>query len=255
MRASSLQKTVSSWREKKRRHFWRNVAIGSAGLASFPNLLVVACPVACAQSIDARLPKTPNIVIQWDNAALQGVRDTKMGPLWLHVRLLSSTHVCTTPGGLMTIGPAALNSARSCVSRIICGLSKIRGSYQLCCIPCCDRSLPARRCHSVSTTYDQSRFRPDNTTTDTTAPAGVGNEACASVLEFRHGDGSNQLGTLSPSGVPYSDFTGYEAVNLPSTVPIILGQFSIRTGGGLCNTPNRKIGTDLIESHPLNPRE
>jgi hypothetical protein len=67
--------------------------MGSAGLASFPNLLVVACPVACAQSIDARLPKTPNIVIQWDNAALQGVRDTKMGPPMV-ARALAIVHTC-----------------------------------------------------------------------------------------------------------------------------------------------------------------
>ena len=67
----------------------------------------------------------------------------------------------------------------------------------------------------VSLGYD-----PDNTTTDTSTPAGVGNTACAAVLEFRHGDGSNQLGTLSTSGVPYSDYTGYEPMNPPSTVPV-----------------------------------
>jgi hypothetical protein len=66
-------------------------------------------------------------------------------------------------------------------------------------------------------------YDPDNTTTDTNTPAGVGNTACAAVLEFRHNDGSNQLGNLSPSGVPYSDYTGYEPVNPPSTVPVIPG--------------------------------
>lgn len=65
-------------------------------------------------------------------------------------------------------------------------------------------------------------YDPDNTTTDTTTPAGVGNAACAAVLQFRHNDGSNQLGDMSSSGVPYSDYTGYEPVNPPSTVPVIL---------------------------------
>jgi hypothetical protein len=40
------------------------------------------------------------------------------------------------------------------------------------------------------------------------------------VLKFRHRDGSNQLGDQSPSGVPYSDYTGYSPVNPPSTVPV-----------------------------------
>jgi PAP2 superfamily len=40
------------------------------------------------------------------------------------------------------------------------------------------------------------------------------------VLTFRHNDGSNQLGNLSPSGIPYADYTGYVPVNPDSTVPI-----------------------------------
>ena len=44
--------------------------------------------------------------------------------------------------------------------------------------------------------------------------------ACNAVLTFRHTDGSNQLGTLTVSRVPYADYTGYVPVNLPSTVPV-----------------------------------
>ena len=43
--------------------------------------------------------------------------------------------------------------------------------------------------------------------------------ACAAVLDFRHSDGSNQLGDMTASGVPYADYTGYTPVNKPSTVP------------------------------------
>ena len=38
------------------------------------------------------------------------------------------------------------------------------------------------------------------------------------MLNFRHGDGSNQLGDLHPGA--YSDYTGYVPVNSPSTVPV-----------------------------------
>ena len=42
----------------------------------------------------------------------------------------------------------------------------------------------------------------------------------ANIPEFRHNDGSNQLGNLTASGVPYADYTGYVPLNLPSTVPV-----------------------------------
>src|SRR5260370_23642194 len=61
-------------------------------------------------------------------------------------------------------------------------------------------------------------YDPNNLTINTDTPAGIGNVACAAVLAFRHGDGSNQLGDLHPG--PYSDWTGYVSVNPASTVPV-----------------------------------
>jgi len=55
-----------------------------------------------------------------------------------------------------------------------------------------------------------------NTSTDTATTPGVGNAAAAAVLDFRHHDGSNQLGDLHPGA--YSDITGYRAVNTPTTI-------------------------------------
>ena len=49
-------------------------------------------------------------------------------------------------------------------------------------------------------------YDPANTTEDTSTAAGVGNVAAAAVLDFRHKDGSNQLGDLNPGA--YSDYTG-----------------------------------------------
>jgi hypothetical protein len=63
-------------------------------------------------------------------------------------------------------------------------------------------------------------YDPNNTTlaspNDTAAaPAAVGNLAAKAVLDYRHNDGSNQLGNDSKGtlGVPYSDTTGYKPVN------------------------------------------
>jgi hypothetical protein len=70
-------------------------------------------------------------------------------------------------------------------------------------------------------------YDPNDNSVDIETPAGIGNVACAAVLEFRHHDKSNQLGdmiamegagTRATTG-PYSDWSGYRPVNQPSTVP------------------------------------
>lgn len=62
----------------------------------------------------------------------------------------------------------------------------------------------------------QLGHEPTDASPDTRTPAGVGNAAASAVLEFRHRDGSNQLGDLAPGR--YADYTGYVPVNTPSTV-------------------------------------
>jgi len=52
---------------------------------------------------------------------------------------------------------------------------------------------------------------PQNKSTDLDTPAGVGNVAAAAVLQFRHGDGANQLGG-------YADYTGYRSPNDPMDI-------------------------------------
>jgi len=57
----------------------------------------------------------------------------------------------------------------------------------------------------------QLGFDPSDRSTDRTTPAGIGNVAAQAVLDFRHHDGSNQLGDLHTGA--YSDYTGYAPVN------------------------------------------
>lgn len=62
-------------------------------------------------------------------------------------------------------------------------------------------------------------YDPDDTSTDTTTPQGIGNVAAAAVLQYRRHDGSNQLGDEPGSdGTPYSDYTGYRPVNPPDRI-------------------------------------
>ncbi|MGK7949185.1 MAG: DUF6851 domain-containing protein [Xenococcaceae cyanobacterium] len=60
-------------------------------------------------------------------------------------------------------------------------------------------------------------FDSDNTTTDITTAAGIGNVSAEALIEFRLKDGANQAGD-DPNGtlgIPYSDITNYKPVNPP----------------------------------------
>lgn len=55
-----------------------------------------------------------------------------------------------------------------------------------------------------------------NNSIDTNSPIGVGNVAAKALLDYRHNDGSNQLGNLAAGA--YADYTNYTPVNTPDVV-------------------------------------
>ena len=177
-------------------------------------VLAVFAPMAAAQS-------SSNVVIQWNNAALQGVRDGTLGPPMV-ARALAIVHTCmydawaaydqkatgTQLGGSLRTLPAVRTHANK--SKAI-SFAAYRAAVDLF-------------AWDKTTVFDplmaKLGYDVNDTSTDTGTPAGIGNVACAAVLAFRHTDGSNQLGDLAASGIPYADYTGYQPENLPSTVPV-----------------------------------
>lgn len=165
--------------------------------------------------------REPNIVIQWNQAALQGVRDGTLGPPMV-ARALAIVHTCmydawtaydrkatgTQLGGSLRTLPAVRTPANK---RKAISFAAYRAAVELF-------------AWDKATVFDplmaKLGYDVDDTSTDTRTPAGIGNVACAAVLAFRHTDGSNQLGDLTASGIPYADYTGYQPKNLPSTVPV-----------------------------------
>jgi hypothetical protein len=62
----------------------------------------------------------------------------------------------------------------------------------------------------------------NDTSTDVTTPEGIGNVAAKALFDYRHHDGSNQLGDeIGSNGKPFSDWTYYRCVNPPSPGPLI----------------------------------
>ena len=183
--------------------------------------IAVACMGLCpalAQDV------TPNVVIQWNNAALQGVRESKIGPPMV-ARALAIVHTCIydawaayDPHALGTQLGASLRQPPS--QRRIADKNK---AISFAAYRAAADLFPASRSSVFDPLMVSLGYDPNDTTTDIHTPSGVGNVACAAVLHFRHSDGSNQLGSLTPSGVPYADYTDYVPVNPPSTVPVIPG--------------------------------
>src|SRR3989441_4462669 len=59
-------------------------------------------------------------------------------------------------------------------------------------------------------------YDPSDIPADTSSPSGIGNVCAQALLNYRHTDGSNQLGDLHPGA--YSDYTEYLPVNTVDTL-------------------------------------
>jgi hypothetical protein len=159
---------------------------------------------------------TDNAVILWDDAALQAVRRTIPAPTVvsravavLHTSMFDAwaAYDTTAVPTVMRRGwrrPAAERTAANKSQAV--SFAAYRTLVDL---------FPATKT-VFDTLMTQLGYAASNTTMDTGTPAGVGNAAAAAVLDYRHRDGSNQLGDLHAGA--YSDYTGYQAVNTSTTI-------------------------------------
>jgi hypothetical protein len=150
-----------------------------------------------------------NVVIQWNNAALQAIRDLNPGPT-IGSRALAIMHtsmydawttydavaVPTRPNGIPRHPNTGLGIRNKAIS-----YAAYRAMLDL--FPA-DATLFTNLMTSLG--YD-----PNDTSTDTRSPSGVGNVAAQAVLAYRHTDGSNQANG-------YVDTSGYVPVNSPTQI-------------------------------------
>jgi hypothetical protein len=153
---------------------------------------------------------SPSIIVQWDAAALAAMLAMKTGPT-VGARALAVVHTCMYdawapyhPNALGTQlgGTLRVNSHRSHADKTeAVSFAAYRALVDV---------LPSQA-SSFATLMSQLGYDPSNTSTDTTTPAGIGNVVAQAELNFRHGDGSNQLNG-------YKDTTGYMPVNDPTHI-------------------------------------
>jgi len=182
-------------------------------------LLLAGSPVASAATRSIwKASGRDSVVIQWNDAFLEAVRASRLGPPMV-ARALAVAHTCiydawaaydpsavgTRLGGALRQRPAdrTLANRRQAIS-----FAAYRAAIDL---------FPG----SASTVFNplmrELGYDIGDLSTGLSAPAAIGNAAAQAVLDFRHGDGANQLGD-EPGGTPgiaYSDYTGYVPSNDP----------------------------------------
>lgn len=190
----------------------RHARAAAAALVAVASLQMFVEPV-----MSAPRDRTDNVVLRWNQALLQGVRESALAPPAV-ARGLAIAHTCMFDAW-------AAYSQRAIGTQLGASLRRPVRERRLA-----NReeaiSFAAYRAavdvfpNSTSSVFDPLMaslgYDPSNATTDVTRPAGIGNVACRSVLDFRHGDGANQLGD-EPGGqtAPYSGYTSYAPANEP----------------------------------------
>jgi hypothetical protein len=180
-------------------------------LLSLLGCILGAAPAALAATADS-------VVLQWNAAALQAIRDTHPGPP-ICARALAIVSTC-------------MYDAWAAYDPLAVG-TRLGGSLRR---PALERTAPNKekaisfaayraladlfpqpdQVQKFTALMRQLGYDPGDSSTDVTTPSGIGNVAAQAVLEFRHHDGANQLGDLHPGA--YSDYTGYVPVNTPDQV-------------------------------------
>jgi hypothetical protein len=196
-----------------RRQLLRGAGVGGLGL------------IAPSWARAARLPTVPpsrdvSVVVRWNDAALQGVRDSKIGPPMV-ARALAIVHTCiydawaaydnvavgTRLGGSLRRPPAerTLENKNAAIS-----FAAYRAAVDL---------FPGSRTSVFDPLMRELGYDSSHASMDA-SPAGIGNVASKAVLDLRHSDGANQLGDEpgGAPGVPYADYTGFVPANAPMDI-------------------------------------
>ncbi len=156
------------------------------------------------------------LIIDWNNAVLQMIRETKPGPP-IAARALAIVHTCIYDAWA-AYDPFAVGTRLGTALRRPAAEHSLANKHKAVSYAAY-RALVDLYPHAVSrfdAIMHKMSYAPADTSTDISTPAGVGNIAAQAVLAFRHRDGSNQLGDLHPS--PYSDYSNYVPVNTPDKI-------------------------------------
>ena len=180
-------------------------------------VLAAAAPALGAVPLDV-FASGDSVVLLWNDAALQGARDSKLGPPMV-ARALAIVHTSVFDAWAAYDDRAIGTRFGGALRRPHWErtLANINTAVSFAAYRAAVDLFPGDRVSVFDPLMRRLGYDPANTTTDLSTAAGVGNLAAQAVLEYRHRDGANQLGD-EPGGNPgvaYSDYTRYAPVNDP----------------------------------------
>ena len=157
----------------------------------------------------------PKVVVMWNQAALAAVRMVKPGPPMV-ARSMAIIHTAMYDAWAAYDAVALGTRLRSALrqpeaERFDANKTK---AISYAAYAACMNQYPTQKA-IFDAVMTQLGFALSGSF-DRTKPDGVGNLAAQAVIDFRLGDGANQDGRLSASGVAYSDYTNYVPANLPA---------------------------------------
>jgi hypothetical protein len=189
----------------------KDLLMRSSRLKSLYSLCLVSVLAALAPA--ARADTGDSVVLQWNAALLQAIRDTHPGPP-MCARELAVVNTCTYAAWAaydpIAVAPYLGGTLRQpAAARTLANKSQAISfaAYRAL----VDLFPQPAEVAMFGAMMRQLGYDPAETSTDPITPAGVGNMAAMVVLDARHHDGSNQLGDMHPGA--YSDYTGYQSVN------------------------------------------
>jgi hypothetical protein len=175
-------------------------------------LLLVAVHLLLVSAALCQTTNADNVVLRWNQAALDSIVATRTAPA-IAARALAILHTCifdawaayddtakgTQLGGSLR-QPLPERNRRNKEKAI--SFAAYRALADL---------FPSQTVILLAPLMKNLGYDPSDHSSAVTYSAGIGNVACQAVLDFRHADGSNQLGDLHSA--PYSDYTGYTSAN------------------------------------------
>ncbi len=184
---------------------------GAGGLALFLPGMAPAPPLVRRAS-----RPTDNVVVRWNNALLQGVRHAKLGPPMVS-RALAVAHTAIFDAWAAYDGVAVGTRLGGTVRRPARErtLANKNAAISFAAYRAAVDLFPGDRASVFDPLMASLGYDPADLSTDVSTPAGIGNITSRALLDYRHHDGSNQLGDEPGGvpGVPYSDYTGYTPLN------------------------------------------
>ncbi|MDQ6831554.1 MAG: phosphoesterase, partial [Gemmatimonadota bacterium] len=159
---------------------------------------------------------TDNIVLHWDAVLLDALRAGRLGPP-MTARVLAIVHTAMYDAWAAYDGHAVGTRYGASLRRPVAErtTSNIMLAVSYAAYDALVDLFPAQKTR-FDTEMQALSYDPADRSGDVATPAGVGHAAAAALLEFRHHDGSNQLGDVHAGA--YSDYTGYVAVNDPDHI-------------------------------------